>query len=115
MTFMQSGKCSIAWFKLAEFTNRREKERALLFYRLLVHSINDEAVACQLEGDLYAAFNDSRALDCYRRAARMYTQMNKAEYAEILYQIIKNLPFNSNQDTNPTLNAVPVVEEQPSL
>jgi hypothetical protein len=110
---MQSGKSSIAWFKLAEFTNRREKERALLFYRLLVHSINDEAVACQLEGDLYAAFNDQRALDCYRRAARMYTQTNKAEHAETLYELIKTLPFNTKPENAATLSVVPVVEEQP--
>ncbi len=114
---MQSGKCSIAWFKLAEFTNRREKERALLFYRLLVHSINNEAVACQLEGDLFAAFNDQRALDCYRRAARMYTQMNKAVHAEVLYELIKTLPFsnNNNSEASATLSAVSAVEEQPLL
>jgi hypothetical protein len=110
---MQSGKSSIAWFKLAEFAGRREKERALLFYRLLVHSINDEAVACQLEGDLYAAFNDHRAIDCYKRAARLYTQMNRPEHAEILHELIKILPFNSETQTNST--SVQVVEEQPAL
>lgn len=109
---MQSGNSSIAWFKLSEFAQRREKERALLFYRLLVHSINDEAVACQLEGDLYAAFNDDRALDCYRRAARLYMQMNKPRHAEVLHELLRTLPFINN---NNSMIAVDRPEEQPSL
>lgn len=81
MTHLQSGKFNIAWFKLAEFVARKEKERALGIYRLLTHGIRDEALAVQLEGDLLLAFNDERALTCYVRALELYERGGKLVHA----------------------------------
>ena len=52
------GKTSLAWFKLAEFVTRGEKERALSIFRLLAHSIRHDALVVQLEGDILLAFDD---------------------------------------------------------
>src|SRR3990172_10433854 len=65
-------KYNIAWFKLAEFVARGEKERALGIYRLLIHSFDDKAFSYQLEGDLLSAFNDESARDKYLSAAQLY-------------------------------------------
>ncbi len=64
---------TIAWFKLAECISRGEKERALGIYRLLSHSFNDAAVALQLEGDIYLAFdNHAHAVEQYGKAVELY-------------------------------------------
>ncbi|HBL98792.1 TPA: hypothetical protein DDZ86_04075 [Candidatus Dependentiae bacterium] len=82
---------SLAWFKLAEFVTRGEKERALGLYRLLAHSIQDEAVVAQLEGDLFSAFNDERALDSFRKAGRAYLQQGKVMQAILTYEYLCEL------------------------
>ena len=51
-----SDKYTIAWFKLAECVAKGEKEKAFGVYRLLMHSLEDQAYAYQLEGDLLDAF-----------------------------------------------------------
>ena len=88
MAQFSSDKYTIAWFKLAEFVHRGEKERALGMYRLLAHSLPDEAFAAQLEGDLLLAFRDDRALDAYNRAALSYERVNKAAQAAAIYENI---------------------------
>ncbi len=60
MKQVPSGKYTIAWFKLAECVSRGEKERALGVYRLLSHSLDDSALVCQLEGDIFLSFNDKQ-------------------------------------------------------
>ena len=77
MSQFQANKFNVAWFKLAEFVGRKEKERALGVYRLLVHSLPEESLAAQLEGDLLLAFNDIKALECYVRAAGLYERDGK--------------------------------------
>lgn len=72
MSQLQSDKYNIAWFKLAEFVSRKEKERALGIYKLLVHSLPTDAIAAQLEGDLLLAFHDEKALQSYTRAVELY-------------------------------------------
>lgn len=74
MKLLSSGSYNIAWFKLADFVSRGEKERALMMYKLLMHSIQDEAFAHQLEGDILISFHDHRAIDRYMTAANMYKQ-----------------------------------------
>lgn len=91
MKHVASEKSSLAWFKLAEFVTRGEKERALSIYRLLSHSLKSEALAAQLEGDLLQAFDDERALDAYRRAALLYQHENDIVQAIILYEQISSL------------------------
>jgi len=69
----QFDKHTIAWFKIAECVSRGEKERALGVYRLLSHSFNDNAVARQLEADIYLSFEEyDAAIALYRIAMEMY-------------------------------------------
>lgn len=91
MKHVSSEKSSLAWFKLAEFVTRGEKERALSIYRLLAHSLKSEALAAQLEGDLLQAFHDERAFEAYRRAALLYQRENDAVQAILLYEQISGL------------------------
>lgn len=79
MRQLPSDKYNVAWFKLAEFVSRGERERALGIYKLLVHSLNDRALAYQLEGDLLLSFHDKpaafqqyyNAVDAYKQDARI--------------------------------------------
>jgi|GEM_PF-2631593 len=71
-------KKNVAWFTLAECVARGERERAFGVYRLLSHSLDDRALAAQLEGDLLCAFNmPDEALERYDRAMRVYKQNGK--------------------------------------
>ncbi len=87
-------KYSIAWFNLAEFVARKEKERALGIYRLLVHSLSDPAVISQLEGDLLLSFNDMRAIECYIKAAQLYEKDSRIAQAAAVYEHILLLEDN---------------------
>jgi len=77
MKHYSSDKYSIAWFKLAECVSRKEKERAMGVYRLLVHSIADEALAAQLEGDLLLSFDDDAANTKYKKAVELYCKQKR--------------------------------------
>lgn len=88
MVQLLSRKSTVAWFKLAEFVERKEKERALAIYRLLVHSLNDPAYSAQLEGDLLAAFHDERATESYRRAALVYEKTDRFFSAALAHEQI---------------------------
>lgn len=88
MHFSHTEQTSIAWFKLAEFVGRKEKERALYLFRLLVHSLNDQGLIAQLEGDLLAAFGDEKAIDAYERAVRNYIATNRTSHARMLFEKI---------------------------
>jgi len=91
-----SEKYSVAWFKLAEFVGRGEKERALGLYRLLVHSFEDRAFAYQLEGDLLLSFNDQEAQDRYMQAARLYQEDGSMLKSAAIYEHLLFLePDNS--------------------
>lgn len=84
-------KTSIAWFKLAEVIMRGEKERTLSIYRLLMHSVQHEAVKTQLEGDILHMFNDPNALQSYVKAAGLYQKENDLLQAMILYEQVINM------------------------
>jgi tetratricopeptide (TPR) repeat protein len=78
MKQMQFDKHTIAWFKIAECVSRGEKERALGVYRLLSHSFNDNAVARQLEADIYLSFGDQeQAIPLYRQAMEFYQKSDR--------------------------------------
>jgi len=78
MKHAQSDKYTIAWFKIAECVSRGEKERALGVYRLLSHSFNDNAVARQLEADIYFSFNErGAAIPLYRQAMELYQKSKR--------------------------------------
>jgi tetratricopeptide (TPR) repeat protein len=91
MMQLPSDKYTIAWFKLAEFVGRGEKERALGMYRLLAHSLPDEAFAAQLEGDLLLAFQDERALDSYKRSALKYERTGRLPQAVAVQEHLASL------------------------
>lgn len=91
MTQLPSDKYTMAWFKLAEFVNRKEKERALGIYRLLVHSLQDDAFALQVEADLLLSFGDAKALDKYAQAAEMYIRSGKYIQAAGIYEHCSSL------------------------
>lgn len=76
----------IAWFKLSEFIDRGEKERALGIYKLLMHTIDDEAFAKQLEGDLLLFFNEQSAIESYESAALIYEKQGNISHATALYE-----------------------------
>ncbi|KKR95507.1 MAG: hypothetical protein UU47_C0034G0003 [candidate division TM6 bacterium GW2011_GWE2_41_16] len=84
----QKNNSSIAWFRLAEFVERKEKERALAMLKLLVHSVPDRAVATQLHADLLRAFDDERAFDAYSEAATFYTNAARKDQAYVIHEQI---------------------------
>ena len=86
MRHISNDKYTIAWFKLAECVAKGEKEKAFGVYRLLMHSIEDQAYAYQLEGDLLGAFSDERAVEKYLHAAHLYYQNNRYKEAAALYE-----------------------------
>jgi len=88
MRHLPSDKYNVAWFKLAEFVARGEKERALGLYRLLIHSFDDIALAYQLEGDLLSSFNDEEAVERYGLAAQEYKKTGRIMPAIAVYENI---------------------------
>lgn len=92
MRQLPSDKYNVAWFKLAEFVVRGEKERALGLYRLLVHSFDDKALAYQLEGDLLLAFKDSiAAQEKYNSAAQVYKAGGRLIESAAVYEHLHTL------------------------
>lgn len=86
MKLLSSGSYNVAWFKLAEIVARGEKERALSVYKLLMHSVTDQAFAYQLQGDILLAFDDNTALDSYHQAANVYKRNGKYQKAIAVYE-----------------------------
>lgn len=91
MKRLPAEKYNLAWFKLAEFVSRGEKERALGLYRLLIHSFDDYALGCQLAGDLLLAFNDTEAMNKYKQAAELYKKGNRLLEAAAVYEHLAQL------------------------
>ncbi len=89
-------KYNIAWFKLAEYVSRGEKERALGIYRLLSHSIEDQAFARQLEGDILWSFNDTGAAHKYHEAAQLYKKDQRVLQAAAIYEHLITLVPDSS-------------------
>jgi len=96
MKHMQADKYTIAWFKIADCVSRGEKERALGVYRLLSHSFNDDAIARQLEADIYLACNEQeRAISLYRQAVEAYAKSQRfLEAAAVCEHLILLLPHD---------------------
>lgn len=83
----------VAWFKLSNLIQRKEKERALGIHRLLMHTIDNPAFAKQLEGDLLVAFNDLDARNSYTESARLYRTKHQLSHATAVYeQLVKIFP-----------------------
>jgi hypothetical protein len=86
MRTLTSESYTIAWFKIADFVSRGEKEKALTVYRLLMHSVSEPALSYQLEGDILLAFDDEAALDRYHVAANLYKKSGKMNQAISVYE-----------------------------
>lgn len=86
MNTLSSETYNVAWFKLADFVARGEKERALVTYRLLMHSVVDQAFSYQLEGDILLAFDDHVAFDRYHQAACLYKKDGNMKKAIAVYE-----------------------------
>lgn len=84
-------KYNIAWFKLAEFVSRGEKERALGIYKLLALSFDDEAFKSQLEGDILQSFDDRLSIEKYKKAAELYQLSNRFIEAAAIYEYLLTL------------------------
>ncbi len=96
MKQLSTDKYQIAWFKLSEFIRRKQKERALGMYKLLMHSVEDDAFAKQVEADLLHFFEESSAINAYIEAAQMYQKKNKLAQATAIYEHLVLLqPKNS--------------------
>lgn len=96
MRYIPRDKYTIAWFKLAECVAKGEKEKAFGVYRLLMHSLEDQAYAHQLEGDLLGAFQDERATEKYAYAAQLYFQNRRFKESAALYEeLIFLVPENN--------------------
>lgn len=99
MRQLPSDKYNVAWFKLAEFVARGERERALGLYKLLIHSFDDHALALQLEGDLLLSFNDhNAACQKYREASQVYSQDKRYIEAAAVYEHVLMLDQNCHED-----------------
>lgn len=96
MRVLASGSYNVAWFKLADFISRGEKERALSIHRLLMHSVQDVAIAYQLEGDILLAFDDNAALDRYHVAANLYKKAGKIQQAISVYEHVSLFKEDEN-------------------
>ncbi len=86
-----SDKYNVAWFKLADCIARGEKERALGVYRLLSHSFDDSALACQLHADILLSFADPHAEDKYKQAAALYREQGRNLQAAAIYEHLVTL------------------------
>lgn len=81
-------KFQVAWFKLAEFIDRGERERAFTIHKLLMHTVDAQAYAHHLEGDLLFFFNDPNALACYEKAAQIYHRDGNLSQAAAMYEYL---------------------------
>jgi tetratricopeptide (TPR) repeat protein len=91
MKQVPTDKYTIAFFRLAEYVSRGEKERALGVYRILSHSFDDPAYACQLEGDILLSFNDEGAQEKYLQAAQLYQKGMRLRQAVGVYEHLTTL------------------------
>ena len=97
MKHISSNKYTVAWFKLAECVSRGEKERAFGVYRLLSHSLDDQALAIQLGGDLFLAFAmPTQAMESYEKAAHVYRQGGRLLEAVSVYEHLRALEPENN-------------------
>jgi hypothetical protein len=84
-------RATIAWFKLAEFVTRKEKERAIVALKLLSHSIADKACSLLIEADLLHAFKDERAIVAYERSAQLYVDRQEPAQGAFIYEHLAQL------------------------
>lgn len=114
-------KYNIAWFTLAECVARGEKVRALGVYRLLAHSLDDQAFIRQLEGDILLLFKDDHAFDKYCEAACLYKKNKRFLEAAAIYEHVLSLKPDNEEyrealiDLYQKLNIAPKIVQNITL
>lgn len=89
---ISTNNSSVAWFKIANLIERKEREKALSVYKLMVHSLPDRAYALQLEGDILLSFEDiSAACEKYMQAAYSYRNATRWLDAAAIYEHVQLL------------------------
>lgn len=87
---------SVAWFKIANLIERREREKALSVYKLMSHSLQDRAYALQLEGDILWYFEEvSEACLKYLQSAFLYRNAKRWLDAVSLYEQVSLIHPNN--------------------
>ena len=87
---------SIAWFKIANLIERKEREKALSVYKLMSHSLQDRAYALQLEGDILWYFEEiPEACLKYLQSAFLYRNAKRWLDAVSLYEQVLLLDPNN--------------------
>jgi hypothetical protein len=87
---------SIAWFKIANLIERREREKALSVYKLMAHSLQDRAYALQLEGDILWYFEDiPESCLKYLQSAFLYRNAKRWLDAVSIYEQVSILDPNN--------------------
>lgn len=87
MKSFEKEKHSLAWFKLAECVLKGEKERAIGVYKLLYHSVGNDALATQLYADILLSFEDKDlAIQKYFEAIELYKKEEKFIEAIAIYE-----------------------------
>ncbi len=115
MKQLSTEKYNVAWFKLAEFVSRGEKERALAMYRLLAHSIEDRAFVKQLEGDLLLAFNDDTSFERYADAVTCYAKELRVVEACSVFEHMMMLEPHSTAHINRLMELHKKLEKEPRV
>ena len=97
---IESETCNVAWFKLAEYVSRNERERALGIFKLLSLSFNDKALAFQLKGDLFLSFGENEdAIHWYLQAAQEFQKEQRIAEAVGIYEHLSTLVPTSKEYT----------------
>jgi hypothetical protein len=91
MTLNKYKKSCIAWFKLAEFVDRKEKEKALMLYNLLSKSLNNQSFSLTLLGTIYNYFEEPHESKKYLDKA---LELEQELSLEIIIAIKEYLIFN---------------------
>ncbi len=87
---------SVAWFKIANLIERKEREKALSVYKLMSHSLQDRAYALQLEGDILWYFEEiPESCLKYLQSAFLYRNAQRWLDAVSLYEQVSLLDPNN--------------------
>ena len=102
---ISTNNSSVAWFKIANLIERKEREKALSVYKLMVHSLPDRAYALQLEGDILLSFEDiPAACEKYIQAAYLYRNAKRWLNAASVYEHIQ---FLNPQNLDALIYSIP--------
>ena len=92
MNITSNNQC-ISWFKLSEFIERKEKEKALILYKLLANSLNNSGFNNYLFAEIHNYFEEFDIIKTNLIEAINYYQNKNIEISiSIREEIIKSNP-----------------------